>query len=346
MKNILLSIMMACTISHIARAQDQGYIRADEIDQLDGWQELEESKRWWADEMHDTDKNDWYAVRTHKEVVNKSYDKKTNGTPMLEVQQLKPLHHGRFAFSFTEPDVFRLVYIKRKLIKTNSFSDVFGAQLVNFLYLQENNLTDITSLFQLPVLQRLWLSKNNMSALPKGLCDLVHLQKLCLDTNQLTSLEGLEHLIHLKYKLCLRSNKLTGIPQVAAMTKLKRLDIRDNKIEQLDQAWLVPCKKLGELMVDDHVMLPKEWCKRSPHAGGQNLYYSGGSGVQREKPTVLDDGTILPGFPVDYAEQANSMTIRILRLTSGRVFIQSSKSLEKVRNVHGQRRPYFIAPDC
>ncbi|MEI7580447.1 MAG: hypothetical protein WCJ17_01480, partial [bacterium] len=63
-------------------------------------------------------------------------------------------------------------------------------------YFPRNNLVDVTPLAVYnSTLRALWLSDNTLTELPRGLELLTQLEKLCLDTNQLTSLAGIEALV-------------------------------------------------------------------------------------------------------------------------------------------------------
>jgi len=118
---------------------------------------------------------------------------------------------------------------------------------VTYLYLSENQLTNVKGLEKLTKLEGLYLGANQLTD-AKSLEMLTQLKKLDLDRNQLTSVKGLEKLTQLKW-LYLNNNKLTDVKGLEKLTQLEILYLEDNpdltkaQIDELQKA-LPKCRKI------------------------------------------------------------------------------------------------------
>jgi len=279
-KGVIACLVLSVAMSSFALTES-GYIRACELSSLPGWHEYVGDAALLTDASEFTTEMD----RAKGPAGVLSWD-----DPVLS------LHHTTQKVLDIAP--FR-VACEREVAAMSNLRKKWRLPPGNStlcVYLAHNTLVDISVLASCenrPCLA-LWLSDNQLTALPTGLTDLVHLQKLCLDTNKLTSITGLESLTRLKDKLCLRDNLLTAVPEIASMPKLQSLDIRHNKIAKFEASWLAPSGALFELCVDDETLLPLSWCTNY---------------------VAL----------VDYY----SSPPRVVRLSSGRIFIAGVTELDK-----------------
>jgi len=83
-------------------------------------------------------------------------------------------------------------------------------------------------------LRTLDLSENHLISCPSGLVELVHLEILYLQRNKLESVPDVSKAKNLK-ELYLQNNLITELSSEGlAMTKINLLDLRSNKIDNLD----------------------------------------------------------------------------------------------------------------
>jgi len=99
------------------------------------------------------------------------------------------------------------------------------------LYLNNNSLTDITSLGDLTQLEQLYLNNNSLKNITP-LKALTQLKKLDLGHNRVTDITPLGDLTQLE-QLYLNNNSLKNITPLKALTKLKELDLGHNSLENI-----------------------------------------------------------------------------------------------------------------
>ena len=116
---------------------------------------------------------------------------------------------------------------------------LFTLQRVSVVSLLHNDLTALPEALPGPastVLARLYLSHNNLSSLPRWVCELPALSDLRCDFNALT-LQGLQHCnlssIPALQTLTLRSNRLTAFPPLEGATQLQELVVSRNDVKSL-----------------------------------------------------------------------------------------------------------------
>lgn len=126
------------------------------------------------------------------------------------------------------------------------------------LDLSHNSLTFLTSppLQALSSLASLDLSSNLLNAVPPSLSVLPSLTSVNLSDNMIESIRGKDVAASLSQcrVLSLARNRLEFIAGVESLTKLERIDLRGNQIEEPQE--------IGRLAVLDRVQ--EVWCKRNP----------------------------------------------------------------------------------
>jgi hypothetical protein len=95
-----------------------------------------------------------------------------------------------------------------------------------------NNITNFTGVGMFLNLTYLSIRNNILSSL-EGIDSLVHLRELTVNNNKLTSFIGLENMVNLT-QLIADNNQLTSIAGVESLTNLKILSINNNKLKSLD----------------------------------------------------------------------------------------------------------------
>ena len=103
------------------------------------------------------------------------------------------------------------------------------------LDLNDNQLTSIPeSIGNLTKLERLYLQNNQLTSL-EGIENLTNLKVLKLSNNELTSLEGIKNLTNLEV-LKLSNNKLTSLKGIENLTNLEVLGLQNNPISGSEKA--------------------------------------------------------------------------------------------------------------
>ncbi|MDG1752161.1 MAG: Calx-beta domain-containing protein [Thalassotalea sp.] len=129
----------------------------------------------------------------------------------------------------------RSLYCSYQSISTLEGIESFSGLI--YMYLDGNNLTDISPLASLSKLSTISLSDSNISDL-SPLSSITYLNNLTLTGNQISSLNGLENLNFLTY-LNISDNKITDISAISSNTALETIILDNNLI-----ADITPLQKL------------------------------------------------------------------------------------------------------
>ncbi|MDQ5940779.1 MAG: Leucinerich repeat [Candidatus Dependentiae bacterium] len=213
---------------------DESYIVSSELDSVDGWQRLKgpEYSRW-GDSRVLTD-----AVFREEDVAH---------------------------YELSDTNESGQVRIGPDCPQNDLAARIAECRGVQRLGMQGNSgISDIAAIADASAqsLKALWLSRNGLAELPEGIEGMIGLEKLCLDTNRLTSIQRLSALQRLKEKLCLRGNQLTDLSVLARMPDLRAVDAGQNEIRKFDSSWIAPNGNLIRIDVDADVQLPVAWCRR------------------------------------------------------------------------------------
>lgn len=125
-----------------------------------------------------------------------------------------------------------------------NLSFILGATQLEHLYLQDNNVSDLTPLATLTKLQYLNLRNNDVSDLAP-LAALTKLQELDLSYNQVSDLSPLSALPLCSLKLM--GNHVTGLEPLQEMYTLNELNLRGCPLEPGALFFLRKCKRLRRL---------------------------------------------------------------------------------------------------
>jgi len=145
---------------------------------------------------------------------------KAKGTPKAEVK--KPL---------TEEESAKVIEAEIRKDAKKPGGELTKADLekVTELDLAGRQLTNVKSLEKLTKLTWLYLDRNQLTDVPKGLEKLTQLKVLSLYDNQLTSVKGLEKLTNLK-GLHLQRNSLTSVKGLEKLDQLEVLILGGNQL--------------------------------------------------------------------------------------------------------------------
>lgn len=139
-------------------------------------------------------------------------------------------------FSQFPSQLQRLPKLQRIWFDKNQIDALPHVVIVNLqrLSLSSNKLTKVDGILKLKLLQFLFLSDNQIEALPAEINQLQFLRKLHLNNNCLSSLpEGIVELRNLE-DLQLRDNRILELPvRIGELTRLKILDLKGNLIRNL-----------------------------------------------------------------------------------------------------------------
>jgi protein phosphatase 1 regulatory subunit 7 len=160
--------------------------------------------------------------------------------------------------------------------------------LVNLTMLElgANKIREIEGLQQLKMLEELWLGKNKITSLAGGcLAGLPKLRLLSIQSNRLTSLDGIEEVAETLEELYVAQNGLLNLRPLSTLKKLQVLDISGNRIEHLtDLAHLTDLRELwastNQLSSFDEI---ERECKALPNL--ETVYFEGNP-LQRQNPTT------------------------------------------------------------
>lgn len=106
---------------------------------------------------------------------------------------------------------------------------------LQYLYLENNQISDFSALSNLTNLRSLTLYNNHISdisALSSALSGLTNLKSLNLSINQISDISALSGLVNLE-QLQLGSNQISDISALSNLTNLKRLDLYSNQISDI-----------------------------------------------------------------------------------------------------------------
>ncbi|KAF7278087.1 leucine-rich-repeats and calponin homology domain protein isoform X2 [Rhynchophorus ferrugineus] len=140
---------------------------------------------------------------------------------------------------------------------------ISSLQCLSFLDLSRNQLTALPrELCQLPI-QILLISNNRLSSLPDDLCKMSHLTELDASCNQITHFPPRMGELKALQSLVLRSNLLLAVPIEITFLRLMRLDLRANRISTLPIE-MRDMTTLIDLFVDENPLTspPASLCKR------------------------------------------------------------------------------------
>ena len=106
---------------------------------------------------------------------------------------------------------------------------------LQYLYLENNQISDFSALSNLTNLRSLTLYNNqisDISALSSALSGLTNLKRLNLSINQISDISALSGLVSLE-QLQLGSNQISDISALSSLSNLKRLDLYSNQISDI-----------------------------------------------------------------------------------------------------------------
>lgn len=110
--------------------------------------------------------------------------------------------------------------------------ELFANKNIEWIYLDWNNIEDMSILANFTSLTKISASGNNVSNI-SFLAKLENLQNLNLNNNKIKDISILENLTKLRY-LCLDNNQIENIDVLQDLTKLREVSISGNKIKNAD----------------------------------------------------------------------------------------------------------------
>ncbi len=103
--------------------------------------------------------------------------------------------------------------------KFNTIPDLRIFKKLKILYLNHNNISDISPLIYLTNIEKLYLNHNNISNI-SPLIYLINLKKLNLNQNNISDIQPLQYLTNLE-KLYLSDNNISDITSLQCLSNLK-----------------------------------------------------------------------------------------------------------------------------
>ena len=131
-------------------------------------------------------------------------------------------------------EISELVHLERLYLEDNQLTDISplsGLANLSRLHLNDNQLADISPLSKLTNLSELSLNSNRLTDI-SPLSDLVNLSILHLNYNQLTDILPLSKLMNLS-QLSLDDNQLTDISSLSNLVKLSELFLSQNQLTDI-----------------------------------------------------------------------------------------------------------------
>lgn len=147
---------------------------------------------------------------------------------------------------------FRLGNNQIKEILVDDFQNMTEVTLIT---LNDNQIENVAhrAFGSLENLQELWLSRNQLVYIPRGLPE--NLEKLYIDNNQVVELEPtlFQSSTNLKY-LSLEANRVMKIHQdsLKDVTKLENLNLQDNEVSLIDVGTFTNLPKLKDLILSNN----------------------------------------------------------------------------------------------
>ena len=121
--------------------------------------------------------------------------------------------------------------LANKSIKDLSGIEAFAGKGITWIFLDWNELTDLTPLSSLTELTKISFSGNTVTDLTP-LASLENLRNLTAINNKIETLEPIANLSNIDY-ICLDGNKLTSIQETSNWTNLEEISCSNNLIEQI-----------------------------------------------------------------------------------------------------------------
>ena len=134
--------------------------------------------------------------------------------------------------------------LANKGIKDLSGLEAFAGKGITWIFLDWNEITDLTPLSNFDELTKISFSGNNVTDLTP-LENLSNLNNITAINNKIETLQPISNLKNIRY-ICLDGNNLTSINEINNWTKLEEISVADSNIDKLpDMQNLINIRKLN-----------------------------------------------------------------------------------------------------
>ena len=124
------------------------------------------------------------------------------------------------------------LHLAGKGIKSLEGLELFSGKNIEWIYLDWNEIADISILSRFTSLTKISMSSNKITDITP-LAKLTNLVNLNISNNQISSLEPIKNLTNIQY-ICADNNKITEITALSKLTNAKEISVSGNQITNID----------------------------------------------------------------------------------------------------------------
>lgn len=125
-----------------------------------------------------------------------------------------------------------------KGIKSLEGLELFSGKNIEWIYLDWNEIADISILSRFTSLTKISMSSNKITDITP-FAKLTNLVNLNINNNQISSLEPIKNLTNIQY-ICADNNKITEITALSKLTNAKEISVSGNQITNIDLLTKLP----------------------------------------------------------------------------------------------------------
>lgn len=130
------------------------------------------------------------------------------------------------------------LHLAGKGIKSLEGLELFSGKNIEWIYLDWNEIADISILSRFTSLTKISMSSNKITDITP-FAKLTNLVNLNINNNQISSLEPIKNLTNIQY-ICADNNKITEITALSKLTNAKEISVSGNQITNIDLLTKLP----------------------------------------------------------------------------------------------------------